>query len=54
MEELKRLLKLAKYTDYDKSRFLMSIKNRFEDEKLIQPLISLKRKKKKSRNLELV
>lgn len=30
MEELKRLLKLAKYTDYDKRRFLMALKNRFE------------------------
>lgn len=33
MEELEKLLKFAKYTDCDKSRFLMALKNRFEDEK---------------------
>lgn len=33
MEELERLLKFAKYSDYDKELFLTTLKNRFENEK---------------------
>lgn len=35
MEELERLLKFAKYSDYDKELFLTTLKNRFEGGKFI-------------------